>query len=92
MLCYVMLCYVMLCYVMLCYVMLCYAMLCYAMLYFSGLERPICNQRGPRFAGKIFKTSDKYLTLRLSGLEEYVSNISASLVVVTYNDGELFWF
>ena len=59
------------------------------MMYFEGLERPICNQRGPRFAGKTFRTSDKYLTLRLSGLEEYVNNISASLVVVTYNDGKL---
>lgn len=54
----------------------------------AGIERPICNQRRRRFAGKTFMTSDKYLTLRLIGNSAAVKNVTFTMVLVSFHDGD----
>lgn len=54
-----------------------------------GIERPICNQRRRRFAGKTFMTSDKYLTLRIIGNSAAVKNVTFTMVLVSFHDGKL---
>ena len=60
----------------------------FSKLIFSGLERPVCNERKRRLLGKIFKTSDKYLTLRLRGHPETLRNVTFRMIIVSFHDGK----
>ena len=54
-----------------------------------GLERPVCNERRRRLLGKVFKTSDKFLTLRLRGHPATLKNVTFRMVMVSFHDGKL---